>query len=82
MKIFYLVLIILGLSACTDANFEKLTNFGGSASIVCYSGELIIYDGKSSGKVLSEANSDGYYFKDASTGALMEVSGNCIITYD
>lgn len=34
----------------------------------------------STGKVGSEENSDGYYFKDAATGELVEVSGNVVIT--
>ena len=40
----------------------------------------IFYD-ESSGKVLSEANSDGYYFKDSASGQMMEVCGNCVIKY-
>jgi len=32
------------------------------------------------GKVLSEANSDGYYFYDKGTGKLIEVTGRLIIT--
>jgi hypothetical protein len=34
---------------------------------------------KSSGKVISENGSDGYYFNDATTGKLIEVSGTVII---
>lgn len=34
----------------------------------------------SSGKVLSEESTDGYYFKDKETGALIEVTGNLVIT--
>lgn len=84
MVILILLLIAVGgaLSGCTDATMGKLTNFGGSAHVKCWSGGVVIYDGRSSGKVLSEANSDGYYFKEDGTGDLKEVSGNCVITYD
>lgn len=75
--------IICGLIfsiGCTDAERSKLYSFGNSHSVKCYSGGVVIYDGIASGKVLSEENSDGYYFKDEKSGRLMEVSGNCVIT--
>lgn len=69
----------IALAGCTDARMAKLTNFGKGAFVKCYSGTALIYDGESTGKVISESSSDGYAFKDARTGDLMEVSGNCII---
>lgn len=59
----------------------KLKAYGGSANIKCYSGEKLIYEGESTGKVQSEANSDGYNFVDKKNGKLKEVSGNCVIEY-
>lgn len=79
------VLILLAMFAaigCTDAQFDKYANLGNSGHITCFSGNIIIYDGFSTGKILSEENSDGYFFRDKSNGKLMEVSGNCIITYE
>lgn len=69
------------LSGCTDAGLAKIANLGNSARITCWSGDTVIYDGESTGKVVSEQNSDGYFFKDAKDGNLKEVSGNCIIVY-
>ncbi|AUR92277.1 membrane lipoprotein [Vibrio phage 1.170.O._10N.261.52.C3] len=66
---------------CTDATMGKLSAFGGSADIKCYSAEKLIYSGSSTGKVTSESNSDGYYFVDKEDGKLKEVSGNCVIEY-
>ena len=80
MKYKLYLLLFLIIFGC-DATIGKLTSLGKSAEITCYSGNTIIYKGKSSGKVLSEANSDGYYFKDSKTGQMMEVCGNCVITY-
>lgn len=74
-------LFVLMAAGCTDAKFDKLTNFGGAAKVVCYSGTELIYSGESTGKVISEANSDGYSFRDKNTNTLMEVSGNCVISY-
>lgn len=70
------------LAGCTDATVGKLKALGSSAHIECYSGGTLIYDGRSTGKVKSETNSDGYFFVDRETGLPMEVSGNCVITYD
>ena len=78
-----IVLIInIILIACTDAQMAKLGGLGNEASVKCWSGTKVIYEGKSTGKVQSEADSDGYFFKDKATGKLMEVSGNCVITYE
>ena len=70
--------IIVG---CTDATWGKYKALGDSASVECWSGGQLIYKGRSTGKVLSEQNSDGYYFIDAADGIPKEVSGNCVITY-
>lgn len=70
------------MAGCTDASWGKLTAYGDNANVQCYSGGTLIFDSVSTGKVISEANSDGYYFKDKKTGKMMEVSGDCIITYD
>ena len=80
MKYKLYLLLFLIIFGC-DATIGKLTSLGKSAEITCYSGSTIIYKGKSSGKVLSEANSDGYYFKDSASGQMMEVCGNCVIKY-
>jgi hypothetical protein len=47
-----------------------------------YTGGKLIYSGISSGKISSEENSDGYHFVDEQTEKFMEVSGNCVITYN
>lgn len=74
-------LLSLLLGGCTDATMSKWAALGDPAHIECYSGGKLIYKGQSTGKVVSEANSDGYYFRDQADGLLKEVSGNCIITY-
>lgn len=67
--------------SCTDAERSKLGGYGDTFKV-----EMVNCDGTvskswiSSGKVLSEANSDGYYFKEKKTGKLIEVTGRLIIT--
>jgi hypothetical protein len=80
MKLYSILLLITLVTGC-DATIGKIKSLGKSAEITCWSGDTVIYQGQSSGKVLSEQSSDGYYFKDAKTGAMMEVCGNCVIKY-
>lgn len=81
MKKMFAILSVVALAGCTDAGLGKITSLGDPALIRCYSGTALIYEGRSTGKVRSEANSDGYYFVDSADGKLKEVSGNCVITY-
>ena len=77
----FFVIFSLGCSdAFTSAVGSSL--LGTNARITCHSGGVIIFDGCSTGKVHSEAQSDGYYFRDAETNRLVEVSGECFIDYD
>lgn len=80
-KILLIGLTLLLIISCTDATRSKIGGIGGE-----YKVEMIGCDGKivrswnSSGKVLSEETTDGYYFKEKETGKLIEVSGSIIIT--
>ena len=73
-------LTLLGALSCTDAQCGKVTALGNSAMVTCFSGGKLIYEGTSTGLVKSPENSDGWQFKDAKTHALIEVSGDCVIT--
>jgi len=73
--------VILGGTSCTDATMSKMGGYGDEFLV-----ELVNCDGSvsrtwtSTGKVKSEASSDGYYFTDKKTGKLIEVTGTLIIT--
>lgn len=82
MKMFLFFIAVIMTTACTDAQQGKISALGGSASVLCYSGERLIYQGESTGKVANSQSSDGYYFIDKADSKLKEVSGNCIITYN
>lgn len=73
------VVVALTLTACTDAKMKQLTTLGEPGEIVCYSGTLEIYKGKSTGKISTEQGSDGWYFQESGTGKLIRVSGACVI---
>ena len=80
-KIILIAIVALSVLNCTDAQRSKMFSIGDSAHVKCFSGGIIIYEGYSTGKISSEQDSDGYYFRDKETNLLMEVSGNCVITY-
>jgi len=73
-------LLCLSLFGCTDAKQSKLTGYGKNYKVECISGGVVVRTYTSSGKVSSEEGSDGYYFNDAATNKLVEISGDIIIT--
>ena len=81
ISIIILAVITTTMISCTDASMSRLGGYGSEFKI-----EMVNCDGSishtwiSSGKVLSEADSDGYYFTDKKTGGLVEVTGRMIIT--
>lgn len=79
MKYSLIILAFLATS-CTDAGRDKLTGYGKQYTVEVLSGGHVVRTYTSSGKVQSEGQSDGYYFNDAATGKLVEVSGQVIIT--
>jgi hypothetical protein len=81
MKTIGILLTLLILSGCSAADRAEFKSLGNDARVKCWSGDTVIYDGKSTGKVYSPDGSDGYRFMDSKTSQLTEVSGNCVITY-
>ena len=64
--------------SCTDATLSKLGGYGDTFTIKVMGPDTVITY-HSTGKVISEKESDGYYFESRETGKLVEVSGNVII---
>lgn len=81
MRIFFFIIALL-LVGCTDAGMGKFTALGNKATVMCWSGDTVIFNGRSTGKVRTEENSDGYFFVDSASKQTVEVSGNCVIKYD
>ena len=75
----FVVALIL-LNSCSDAHRGKTLSWGDEFRVEMVSGGRIVRTWTSTGKVASETNSDGYYFKDKETGKYIEVSGEVIIT--
>ena len=80
-KVLIVACLAAFIASCTDATRAKFGGYGDEFKI-----EMVNCDGTiartwiSSGKVQSEKNSDGYYFKEKETGKLIEVTGRLIIT--
>ena len=78
MKKFYL-LAVIALCGCTSAGRAQFDGFGSDFTVTVYSGGTAVRTFESSGKVLAETESDGWYFSDAKTGKLVRVSGTVVI---
>ena len=60
------------------AKFNRQTSFS-NRKVTLYSGGQAVRTFTSRGAVLSEENSDGYYFTDNETGKLIELEGDIVI---
>jgi hypothetical protein len=82
MKKVLITAAFIGLlfSSCTDATSAKLSGYGNKYKVEILSGGQVVRTYISTGKVQSEEKSDGYYFMDAATNKLVEISGDIIIT--
>lgn len=74
-----IVVVLLAVGGCTDAQISGMGSLGSPASVKCYSGGQLIYEGRSTGKVAATSNSDGWEFRDATTGKFVRVSGACLV---
>lgn len=71
---------MITLMSCTDATQAKWGSLNDPHKIEVIGCDSIIRTYYSTGKVISEQNSDGYFFMDATSKQLIEISGNVIIT--
>lgn len=80
-KLLLLGAILLLFLSCTDAGRAKFGGYGEDFKIEILSSNTgeVIRTYYSSGKVNSEANSDGYFFMNSATGELTEISGGIIV---
>jgi hypothetical protein len=78
VMLFALLTIMATMVSCTDAEKSKLGGYGDTFTVKVLGPDTVITY-HSTGKVISEEKSDGYYFTNAANGKLVEVSGNIII---
>jgi hypothetical protein len=80
----FIFLIILALAAgvggCTDAKMQQIESLGSNHVVTLYAADgHIIKQWTATGNVANESGSDGWYFRDAATGKLVEITGTIIV---
>ena len=77
MIIIGMVLILaLLFTGCTDAEREAYTSYNHPFRVTMWGQNGPVKEWISTGRVISEENSDGWYFKDSATNNFVRVSGN------
>lgn len=81
MKSYFGFLIVgcLTLCGCTKAERSQVLGFGKDYAVSVYSGGEKVREFTSSGKVLTEEKSDGWFFTNKETGKLVRISGTVIV---
>ncbi len=80
-KITLLALTIV-LASCSDAEKSAMSAWGQKHRVKMFSGGQVVGEWTSTGKIVNESNSDGYYFKDDKTGKMVTVCGDVTITVE
>lgn len=78
MKIVFIA-ALFALVGCTDTTLSSFEALGKPGTINCWSGTQQIYSGRSTGKIMTVTNSDGWEFREAATGDFIRVTGACLI---
>ena len=77
MKSIFVILFILALCGCTDAELGGLASYGDSADVTCYSGGEVVYEAQTTGKV-ANLEGGGWAFK-AVTGEYVKTFADCFV---
>lgn len=80
-KIILSIAVVALLSSCKDSQSAQWSAMGKQHIITLYGASgNVIQTWTSTGSVSNEKSSDGWYFEDAVTGKLVEITGTIIIT--
>ena len=79
MKRILLILCVLFVSGCSDADRAKIQSIGTEGHIECWSAGVKYYDGYSTGVIHTEEATDGWYFMEKNTNEFVRISGPCVI---
>ncbi len=74
-----LVLTLLTVTGCTDAEMASFGAYGDESDIKCWSGAAVIFEDTSTGKV-AQLDGDGIVFKSKTTGKYVRAYADCIVT--
>lgn len=78
-KTLIIAAIFLSMTSCKDAEIAQWKSMGSKHRVTVWSGGKPVAVFHSTGNISNEDKSDGWYFEDASTHKLVEVTGTIII---
>lgn len=78
-KIMLAMILCIGMTGCMDATLSQYGAIGSPHKIVLWSGGKEAKIWYSTGKVLTEKETDGWFFTDRATGKLVRLSGTVSI---
>ena len=73
------LLPILFIFGCTNADRANISSLGSDATVRLYSGGELVGEWVSDGKVMAEDSTDGWRFKDKTTGMFIRVTGDTVV---
>jgi len=80
LRIACVLVMMFAFIGCSDATKSQWSSLGQEHKIELWSGGKKVQEWTSTGKVMSESNSDGYFFCDKTTKKLVRVTGDLVIT--
>jgi hypothetical protein len=78
IALFVMAVALLGFG-CKDSEVAQWKSLGTKHRVTVYSGGVAVKVYHSTGNVSNEGQTDGWYFEDAETHRLVEVSGTVVI---
>ena len=73
------VILTAGITGCSDATQASINAWGQPHTVYLYSGGRLIGRWIATGKIVNEAESDGFHFKDLKSGQYLGMGGNPVI---
>lgn len=73
-----IVVMMLTLAGCTDAEMASMGAYGEEADITCYSGGKEVFTDTSTGRI--QSGEQGIFYKSKKTGKYIKAYADCIVT--
>lgn len=71
--------IAVSLAGCTDATRAHMGQYNDPAEVTCFSGGQTVYQGTSTGKIESNKDEDGLYFRERESGRFVRLYADCVV---
>ena len=82
MKQILILAVIAVTTGCTDADMAHMSQYNDPSHVQCFSGGQVIYDGHSTGKIASNKDEDGLYFREKESGKFVRLYADCVVRLD